>query len=84
MEIRTFDIVGVTVFVPRHIGDERGYFAEKDGALVSGKRVVVAAAAGALRRRAVGPGSGHESMRIVVTGQAGQVGLRALSARDIG
>lgn len=28
MEIRTFDIAGVAVIIPRHIGDERGYFAE--------------------------------------------------------
>ena len=28
MEIQTFDIPGVTLFTPRHIGDERGYFAE--------------------------------------------------------
>jgi dTDP-4-dehydrorhamnose 3,5-epimerase len=28
MEIQTFDIVGVTLLTPRHIGDERGYFAE--------------------------------------------------------
>ncbi len=28
MEIQTFDIAGVTLLTPRHIGDERGYFAE--------------------------------------------------------
>ncbi|WP_076072691.1 dTDP-4-dehydrorhamnose 3,5-epimerase [Sphingomonas montana] len=28
MDIVTFDIAGVTVLIPRHIGDERGYFAE--------------------------------------------------------
>lgn len=28
MEIQSFDIAGVTLLVPRHIGDERGYFAE--------------------------------------------------------
>ena len=28
MEIQTFKIAGVTLLTPRHIGDERGYFAE--------------------------------------------------------
>jgi dTDP-4-dehydrorhamnose 3,5-epimerase len=28
MEIETFDIAGVMLLTPRHIGDERGYFAE--------------------------------------------------------
>lgn len=28
MEVRTFDIAGVALLTPRHIGDERGYFAE--------------------------------------------------------
>jgi len=28
VEIRSFDIPGVKLFIPRHIGDERGYFAE--------------------------------------------------------
>lgn len=28
MEISSFDITGVKLLVPRHIGDERGYFAE--------------------------------------------------------
>ncbi|MFZ2982193.1 MAG: dTDP-4-dehydrorhamnose 3,5-epimerase [Sphingobium sp.] len=28
MEIQTFDIAGVALLTPRHIGDERGYFAE--------------------------------------------------------
>lgn len=28
MEVQTYDIVGVKLFTPRHIGDERGYFAE--------------------------------------------------------
>lgn len=28
MEIQSFDITGVKLLVPRHIGDERGYFAE--------------------------------------------------------
>ncbi|GLJ00350.1 dTDP-4-dehydrorhamnose 3,5-epimerase [Sphingobium sp. BS19] len=28
MEIQTFDIAGVVLLKPRHIGDERGYFAE--------------------------------------------------------
>jgi dTDP-4-dehydrorhamnose 3,5-epimerase len=28
MEIRSFDIADVKLLVPRHIGDERGYFAE--------------------------------------------------------
>lgn len=28
MEIQTFDISGVKLLTPRHIGDERGYFAE--------------------------------------------------------
>jgi dTDP-4-dehydrorhamnose 3,5-epimerase len=28
MEIRSFEIAGVKLMVPRHIGDERGYFAE--------------------------------------------------------
>ena len=28
MEIQTFDIAGVILLTPRHIGDERGYFAE--------------------------------------------------------
>jgi dTDP-4-dehydrorhamnose 3,5-epimerase len=28
MDIQTFDIPGVTLLTPRHIGDERGYFAE--------------------------------------------------------
>tara|TARA_R110000868_G_scaffold195901_1_gene441718 strand:+ start:218 stop:781 length:564 start_codon:yes stop_codon:yes gene_type:complete len=28
MEIHGFDITGVKLFTPRHIGDERGYFAE--------------------------------------------------------
>ena len=28
MEVQTYDIVGVTLLTPRHIGDERGYFAE--------------------------------------------------------
>lgn len=28
MEIQTFDIAGVVLLTPRHIGDERGYFAE--------------------------------------------------------
>jgi dTDP-4-dehydrorhamnose 3,5-epimerase len=28
MEVQTYDIAGVTLVTPRHIGDERGYFAE--------------------------------------------------------
>lgn len=28
MEVQTFDIADVTLLTPRHIGDERGYFAE--------------------------------------------------------
>lgn len=28
MEVQTYDIPGVTLLTPRHIGDERGYFAE--------------------------------------------------------
>lgn len=28
MEIQTYPIAGVKLFIPRHIGDERGYFAE--------------------------------------------------------
>jgi dTDP-4-dehydrorhamnose 3,5-epimerase len=28
MEIQTFDIPGIKLLMPRHIGDERGYFAE--------------------------------------------------------
>lgn len=28
MEVQTYNIAGVTLFTPRHIGDERGYFAE--------------------------------------------------------
>ena len=28
MQIQAFDIAGVRVLIPRHIGDERGYFAE--------------------------------------------------------
>ena len=28
MDVQTFDIAGVKLFTPRHIGDERGYFAE--------------------------------------------------------
>ncbi|EXS68686.1 dTDP-4-dehydrorhamnose 3,5-epimerase [Sphingobium sp. Ant17] len=28
MEVQTYDIAGVTLLTPRHIGDERGYFAE--------------------------------------------------------
>lgn len=28
MEVQSFDIPGPKLFVPRHIGDERGYFAE--------------------------------------------------------
>lgn len=28
MEIQTFDIPDIKLFIPRHIGDERGYFAE--------------------------------------------------------
>lgn len=28
MEVQSFDIPGVKLLVPRHIGDERGYFAE--------------------------------------------------------
>jgi len=28
MEVQSFDIQGLKLFVPRHIGDERGYFAE--------------------------------------------------------
>lgn len=28
MEVKSFDIAGVKLFIPRHIGDERGYFAE--------------------------------------------------------
>lgn len=28
MQIRAFDIPGVRLLIPRHIGDERGYFAE--------------------------------------------------------
>lgn len=28
MEIETYNIDGVTLLIPRHIGDERGYFAE--------------------------------------------------------
>jgi len=28
MEVRSFDVPGVKLFIPRHIGDERGYFAE--------------------------------------------------------
>ena len=28
MEVQTFDILGVKLLIPRHIGDERGYFAE--------------------------------------------------------
>lgn len=28
MEIQTFDVPGIKLLVPRHIGDERGYFAE--------------------------------------------------------
>ena len=28
MEVQTYDIAGVALLTPRHIGDERGYFAE--------------------------------------------------------
>ncbi|RSU67509.1 dTDP-4-dehydrorhamnose 3,5-epimerase [Sphingomonas sp. S-NIH.Pt3_0716] len=28
MEVQNYDIAGVTLLIPRHIGDERGYFAE--------------------------------------------------------
>lgn len=28
MEVQNYDITGVTLLIPRHIGDERGYFAE--------------------------------------------------------
>lgn len=28
MEVQTFDITGIILLTPRHIGDERGYFAE--------------------------------------------------------
>ncbi len=28
MEVQTYDIAGVTLLTPRHIGDERGYFTE--------------------------------------------------------
>jgi dTDP-4-dehydrorhamnose 3,5-epimerase len=28
MEVQTYDIAGVMILIPRHIGDERGYFAE--------------------------------------------------------
>ena len=28
MEVQTYDIAGVSLLTPRHIGDERGYFAE--------------------------------------------------------
>lgn len=28
MEVQIYDIAGVTLLIPRHIGDERGYFAE--------------------------------------------------------
>jgi len=28
MEIQTYDIAGLALLTPRHIGDERGYFAE--------------------------------------------------------
>lgn len=28
MEIKSFDIAGIKLLIPRHIGDEQGYFAE--------------------------------------------------------
>lgn len=28
MEVQSFDITGIRLFIPKHIGDERGYFAE--------------------------------------------------------
>ena len=28
MEVQTYDVAGVTLLTPRHIGDDRGYFAE--------------------------------------------------------
>ena len=28
MEVESYDIAGVRLLIPRHIGDERGYFAE--------------------------------------------------------
>lgn len=39
MEIQTFDIAGVVLLTPRHIGDERGYFAELFRADLFAKKV---------------------------------------------
>lgn len=39
MEFQTYDIKGITLLTPRHIGDERGYFAEIFRADLFGKHV---------------------------------------------
>lgn len=41
MDIHTYDIGGITLLIPRHIGDERGYFAETFRADIFAKHIGV-------------------------------------------